>query len=49
MRDAYKIYLEAIEMYKKAMPKKLSDERNQLLSEARNKLNEAKEAMKNLK
>ena len=45
----YKIYLEAIEIYKKAMPKKLSDERNQLLSEARNKLNEAKEAMKNLK
>ncbi|MBR0423226.1 MAG: hypothetical protein IJJ04_01085 [Clostridia bacterium] len=49
MLDAYKTYLDAIEMYKKALPKKLSDERNQLLSDARNKLNEAKETMKNLK
>lgn len=49
MLDAYKIYLDAVEIYKKALPKKLSDERNQLLSDARNKLNEANEAMKNLK
>ena len=49
MLDAYKIYLEAVELYRKALPKKLSDERNQLLTEARNKLSQAKEAMKNLK
>ena len=49
MIDAYKIYLESVELYKKALPKKLSDERNQLLAEARNKLSQAKEAMKNLK
>ena len=49
MLDAYKIYLEAVEIYKKAMPKKLSDERNQLISDAKNKLKEAQEAMKNIK
>lgn len=49
MISAYKIYLDAVEMYKKAMPKKLSDERNELISNAKNKLNEAKEAMKNIK
>lgn len=49
MIDAYKIYLESVELYRKALPKKLSDERNQLLAEARNKLSQAKEAMKNLK
>lgn len=49
MIAAYKIYLDAIEKYKNAVPKDFGDERNALLQEAKNKLNEAKTAMKNIK
>ena len=49
MMNAYDIYLEAVNMYKNAVPKPLGEERNSLLKDAENKLNEAKEAMKNLK
>lgn len=48
MMDAYKIYLEAIEMYKKAVPKNFGEERTALLKEAQDKLSEAKSAMKNI-
>lgn len=49
MIAAYEIYLEAIDMYKKAVPKPLGEERTSLLKEAENKMVEAKEAMKNIK
>ena len=49
MMAAYDIYLEAVDMYKKAVPKPLGEERSKLLKEAENKMNEAKEAMKNIK
>lgn len=49
MIAAYDIYLEAVDMYKKAVPKPLGEERTSLLKEAENKMNEAKEAMKNIK
>ena len=49
MMAAYDIYLEAVDMYKKAVPKPLGEERTTLLKEAENKMNEAEEAMKNIK
>ena len=48
MMAAYKIYLEAIEMYKKAVPKNFGEERTTLINEAQNKLAEAKSAMQNI-
>lgn len=48
MMAAYDIYLEAIDMYKKAVPKNLGEERNALIAEAESKLSEAKKAMKEL-
>ena len=48
MIAAYKVYLGSIELYKKAVPKNLGDERATLMKEAENKLTEAREAMKNL-
>ncbi len=48
MIAAYNIYLEAIEMYKKAVPKNLGEERTAQLKEAQDKLSEARKAMKNL-
>lgn len=49
MMDAYNVYLEGIDMYKKAVPKNLGDERNTQIKEAQNKILEAKTQMKNLK
>lgn len=49
MMDAYGVYLEGIDMYKKAVPKNLGDERNTQIKEAQNKILEAKTQMKNLK
>ena len=49
MMDAYNMYLEGIDMYKKAVPKNLGDERNTQIKEAQNKILEAKTQMKNLK
>ena len=49
MMAAYDTYLEAVDMYKKAVPKPLGDERTELLNEASQKMNEAGEAMKNIK
>lgn len=48
MIAAYKIYLEAIDMYRKAVPKNLGEERTTLINEAKSKLEEARQAMKNL-
>lgn len=48
MIAAYNIYLEAIELYKKAVPKNLGDERATLMKEAEDKLTDARAAMKNL-
>lgn len=49
MMKAYEIYLEAVDMYKKAVPKPIGEERTILLKEAEEKLQEARTAMKNLK
>lgn len=49
MIKAYEMYVESVDMYKKAVPKPGGEERNTLLKEAGEKLKEAKEAMKNLK
>ncbi|MBR2578904.1 MAG: hypothetical protein IKE41_02060 [Clostridia bacterium] len=49
MMAAYDIYLEAVNMYKKAVPKPLGEERTTLLNEASQKMNEAQDAMKNIK
>lgn len=49
MMDAYNMYIEGVDMYKKAVPKNLGDERNTQISQARDKIAEAKSAMKNLK
>ena len=49
MMDAYNMYIEGIEMYKKAVPKNLGEERNTQLNQASDKIAEAKTAMKNLK
>lgn len=49
MMAAYDIYLEAVDMYKKAVPKPLGEERTALLKEAEQKMNEAQDAMKNIK
>ncbi len=49
MISAYKIYLEAIDMYKRYVPKNPGDERSALIKEADSKLAEAYEAMKNIK
>ncbi len=49
MIDAYNIYLEGIDMYKKAVQKNLGDERNAQIKEAQNKIFEARNQMKNLK
>ena len=49
MIAAYNIYLEAIDMYKIAVPKNLSAERTDEIKAAENKLTEARTAMKNLK
>lgn len=49
MMAAYDIYLEAVDMYKKAVPKPLGEERTTLIKEAETKMNEAKDAMKNIK
>ncbi len=42
------MYVEAINMYKKAVPKNLGEERSALISEAESKLSQAKKAMKEL-
>ena len=47
MMTIYRKYLEAVDMYKKAVPKPLSEERAQLMSEAQKKLTEAQSEMKN--
>lgn len=49
MMDAYNVYLEGIDMYKKAVPKNLGDERNAQIKEAQDKIFEARNQMKNLK
>lgn len=49
MMDAYDMYLEGIDMYKKAVPKNLGDERNAQIREAQDKIFEARNQMKNLK
>ena len=49
MMDAYNMYLEGIDMYKKAVPKNLGDERNAQIREAQDKIFEARNQMKNLK
>lgn len=49
MMDAYNVYLEGIDMYKKAVPKNLGDERNAQIREAQDKIFEARNQMKNLK
>ncbi len=49
MMAAYDIYLDAVDMYKKAVPKPIGEERSTLLKEAEGKMREAKEAMKNIK
>lgn len=49
MMSAYNKYLEAIELYKKAVPKNLGEERSELLREAESKLLEARNSMSNLK
>ena len=49
MIDAYNVYLEGIDMYKKAVQKNLGDERNTQIKEAQNKIFEARNQMKNLK
>ena len=48
MMSAYDMYVEAINMYKKAVPKNLGEERSTLISEAESKLSQAKKAMKQL-
>lgn len=48
MMAAYNIYLDAIDMYKKAVPKNLGEERTTQMRDAENKLTEARKAMKNL-
>lgn len=48
MIAAYNIYLEAVDMYKKAVPKNLGEERTTQIREAENKLTEARKTMKNL-
>lgn len=49
MMNAYNVYLEGIDMYKKAVPKNLGDERNAQIKEAQDKIFEARNQMKNLK
>jgi len=49
MIEAYNMYLEGIEMYKKAVPKNLGEERNTQIKQAQDKISEAKKTMKNLK
>lgn len=49
MMAAYDTYLEAVDMYKKAVPKPLGEERTTLLKEAEQKMSEAQDAMKNIK
>ncbi len=48
MMKAYNIYLEAIDMYVRYVPKNLGEERRELLKQADSKLNEARLAMKNI-
>lgn len=48
MMKAYSLYLEAIDMYVKYVPKNLGEERKELLKQADSKLNEARTAMKNI-
>lgn len=48
MMAAYKLYLEAIEAYRTSVPKSLGEERDNLIIEAKNKLNNARNAMKNI-
>jgi len=48
MISAYKMYLEAIDMYKRYVPKSPGDERAILIKEADSKLAQAYEAMKNI-
>lgn len=48
MMKAYNIYLEAIDMYVKYVPKNLGEERKELLGQADAKLNEARTAMKSI-
>ncbi len=47
MMTIYRKYLEGVEMYKKAVPKPLSEERTQLMYEAQQKIKEAETEMKN--
>ena len=48
MMAAYKTYLEAVEIYRKAVAKNLGDEKTALTKEAEAKLLEARRAMDNL-
>ena len=49
MIAAYKVYLEAIDLYKRAVPKNIGEERETMMKEAAEKLSQAKEAMGSLK
>ena len=48
MIAAYKIYLEAVNIYQKSLPKNLGDEKTALLNDAETKFLEAKHAMDTL-
>lgn len=48
MMEVYDIYLEAISMYKKAVPKNLGEDRTKEIGQAAKKLMQAEEAMKNI-
>ncbi len=48
MMKAYDMYVEATNLYKKSLYKNLGQERNEMLGQARDKLSQASEAMKNL-
>lgn len=49
MMETYKMYLEGINLYKKAALKNLGEERNTQIKQAREIINNAKEAMRTLK
>ena len=48
MMKAYSTYLEGINLYIETLPKELSEERNEAIRSAEQKLHDAKEAMLNL-
>ena len=48
MMAAYDVYLEAVDMYRKAVPKNIGEERSQMIYDAQVKLLEAQKNMKSL-